>query len=116
MTTLLERASAQGSHLAAREWAGGTVPFVVGLFVVALLIGAVVWRTRKGRSRPPRPEEQPHRSTGISTPDEPRDSDDFGGEGERLSPHRMKGYGNMGGPARSENDGSGGHGSGGHGV
>ncbi|MEU5288344.1 DUF6479 family protein [Streptomyces sp. CA-278952] len=117
MTTLLERTSTEGRHLAAEEWAGGTVPFIVGLFVVALLIGTVVWRTRKGRSRPPRPEEQRHRSTAaFNAPDEPRAADDFGGEGERLSPHQMKGYGNLGGPARSEDDRSGGHGSGGHGA
>ncbi|MFI1931525.1 DUF6479 family protein [Streptomyces sp. NPDC020330] len=116
MTTLIELTSAQGPHLAAQEWAGGTVPFIVGLFVVALLIGTVVWRTRKG-SRPPRPEEQRRRSTAaFSTPDEPRDADDFGEEGERLSPHQMKGYGNTGGPARSEDGRSGGHGSGGHGA
>ncbi|MEU4173533.1 DUF6479 family protein [Streptomyces sp. NPDC026589] len=118
MTTLLERASDPGPHLAAPVWAGGTVPFIVGLFVVALLIGTVVWRTRKGRSRPPRPDERRHRpSTPSHTPGEPRAADDFGGEGERLSPHQMKGYGNLGGPARFEDDDrSGGHGSGGHGA
>ncbi|MET8606496.1 DUF6479 family protein [Streptomyces rubiginosohelvolus] len=53
------RGTARGSLIAAPEWAAGTVPFIVGLLVVALLIGAVVWRTRSGRGRQSRPQEQP---------------------------------------------------------
>ncbi|MGW4177652.1 DUF6479 family protein [Streptomyces rubiginosohelvolus] len=46
----------QESLIAAPEWAAGTVPFIVGLLVVALLIGAVVWRTRSSRRRASRPQ------------------------------------------------------------
>ncbi|MEU8770821.1 DUF6479 family protein [Streptomyces griseus] len=118
MTTPLQPAADQGQHLAAPVWADGTVPFIVGIFVVALLIGTVAWRTRKGRSRPPHPDEQRHRPAAPSrAPGEPRTADDFGGQGERLSPHQMKGYGNLSGPTRSEvDDRSGGRGSGRHGA
>ncbi|MET8940392.1 DUF6479 family protein [Streptomyces rubiginosohelvolus] len=87
----------QESLIAAPEWAAGTVPFIVGLLVVALLIGAVVWRTRSSRRRASRPQEQPSRSSrSCHAPEKPRSADDFGGPGERLSPHEMKGYGNQG--------------------
>ncbi|MFJ5049960.1 DUF6479 family protein [Streptomyces sp. NPDC088719] len=103
---------ADGISIAAKEWAGGTVPFIVGLVVVALLIGSVIWRSRRGRSRPPRPEEQPVRPT--TPPSIPRGdgraADDFGAEGERLSPHQMKGNGNQGRSSRSGDDRSAGHG------
>ncbi|MER5766284.1 DUF6479 family protein [Streptomyces sp. NPDC001985] len=74
-------------------WLG---PFLVGVVVVGLLIGMVVWRGR-GRGRAPRPGEQPapaaRRAADRGTP---READDFGAEGERLSPHEMKGYGSRG--------------------
>ncbi|MFE0678732.1 DUF6479 family protein [Streptomyces sp. NPDC058867] len=43
--------------------ATGVIPLLVGIVVVALLIGMVQLGIRKRRRRPPppRPEEQPHR-------------------------------------------------------
>jgi hypothetical protein len=85
-------------------WIG---PFLVGVAVVALLIGMVIWR--RGRARPPHLDEQPPaaRTRGSGAPRAP---DDFGAEGERLSPHELRGYGNQGrapgkgpeGPARPD--------------
>ncbi|MFF7492913.1 DUF6479 family protein [Streptomyces rubiginosohelvolus] len=78
-------------HSAPPAWAGA-VPFIVGLLVVALLIGAVVWRTRSSRSRPPRLEGEPsHLLPPRNAPTEPCSADDFGGPGEGLSPHQMTG-------------------------
>ncbi|WP_443071243.1 DUF6479 family protein [Streptomyces sp. YIM 132580] len=95
----------QESLIAAPEWAAGTVPFIVGLLVVALLIGAVVWRTRSGRSRPHRPQKQLSRSSRPrQAPEKPRSADHFGGPGERLSPHEMRGYGNQGKPTVSDGE------------
>lgn len=104
----------KGSGPAAGEWTRGTFPFVVGLVVVALLVGAG-WRSGKGRDRPPRPEGQPSRpASPTDTPsEEGRAADDFGAEGEALSPHEMKGYGNQGMPAPSDDNRGGGLGSGG---
>ncbi|WP_404950897.1 DUF6479 family protein [Streptomyces sp. ARC12] len=109
MTMPLEDEHALGFSIAAGEWVGGTVPFTVGLVVVALLIGSVMWRSRKGGSRPPRPEEQPARPTPppSTSPGAGRAVDDFGAEGERLSPHQMKGYGNQSRSVSSEDDRSG---------
>ncbi|MEV7659952.1 DUF6479 family protein [Streptomyces anulatus] len=106
MTMPLENEDALGFSIAAGEWVGGTVPFTVGLVVVALLIGSVIWRSRKGGSRPPRPEEQPARPTTppSTSPGAGRAADDFGAEGERLSPHQMNGYGGHGRSANYEGD------------
>ncbi|MFF7492888.1 DUF6479 family protein [Streptomyces rubiginosohelvolus] len=99
------RGTGQESLIAAPEWAAGTVPFIVGLLVVALLIGAVVWRTRSGKRRASRPQEQPsHSSRPRQAPQKPRPADDFGGPGERLSPHEMRGYGNQGKPTDSDGE------------
>ncbi|MFJ2851286.1 MULTISPECIES: DUF6479 family protein [Streptomyces] len=99
------RGTGQESLIAAPEWVAGTVPFIVGLLVVALLIGAVVWRTRSGRSRLHRPQEQLSRSSRpCQAPEEPRSADDFGGPGERLSPHEMRGYGNQGKPTVTDGE------------
>ncbi|MGW4840261.1 DUF6479 family protein [Streptomyces sp. MBT55] len=46
-------------RIAVPAWAARAVLLIVGLLVVALLIGAVVWRTRSSRSRAPRLEEEP---------------------------------------------------------
>lgn len=101
----MARGTGQESLIAAPEWAAGTVPFIVGLLVVALLIGAVVWRTRMGRSGPHRSQTQPsHSSRPGQAPEKPRSADDFGEPGERLSPHEMKGYGNQGKPTVSDGE------------
>ncbi|WP_329024553.1 DUF6479 family protein [Streptomyces sp. NBC_00690] len=39
----------------------GLGPLLIGIAVVALLIGMVFWRSGRGRDRPPRPSEQPRR-------------------------------------------------------
>ncbi|MCX4821216.1 DUF6479 family protein [Streptomyces sp. NBC_01142] len=98
MTSLAEQEHGSTADLAAgNEWVTGIGPFIIGIAVVALLIGVVARRSGRGRSRPPRPEEQPRRSSHRApTKAETREADDFGGEGERLSPHELRGYGNQG--------------------
>lgn len=99
------RGTGQESLIAAPEWAAGTVPFIVGLLVVSLLIGAVVWRTRSSKRRASCPQEQSSRSSRPrQAPEKPRSADDFGGPGERLSPHEMRGYGNQGKPTVSDGE------------
>ncbi|WUT33652.1 DUF6479 family protein [Streptomyces sp. NBC_00690] len=91
--TAIDGASTIGTGLAADTqgvaWLG---PFLIGVAVVGLLIGMVFWRGRHGRRRPPRPDEQPSRGPrNASAQGTPRAHDDFGAEGERLSPHEMGG-------------------------
>ncbi|MFI1018928.1 DUF6479 family protein [Streptomyces sp. NPDC020965] len=52
------------------QWVTGIGPFVIGIAVVALLIGLVVRKGGKGRSRPPRPDEQPRRPASRSRDDD----------------------------------------------
>lgn len=94
------------STFAAEGWFGGIALFIVGLVVVGLLIGAVVWRGRdKGRGSRASRTGEPSSGPGTPSDPEPKEAlaaDDFGAEGERLSPHQMKGYGNQGNPAPSD--------------
>ncbi|MGW3621997.1 DUF6479 family protein [Streptomyces sp. NPDC000880] len=97
-----------------------TTLYGVGVGLVVALIWLVWWDSRRRRAQPPSLEEQPRRPKHRAHIDETREPDDFGAEGERLSPHELRGYGNMGSrPARekrpSHDDDSGGaFGSGGH--
>ncbi|WP_455354907.1 DUF6479 family protein [Streptomyces sp. SYSU K217416] len=81
-----------------RDHLVGIGPFVVGLAVVALLIGAVVWgRKRRAQEPPvPRPEEQPHRPDHRAHIDEygNHSTADFPTGGDRLMPYQLKGHGN----------------------
>ncbi|RII09706.1 hypothetical protein DSC45_29815 [Streptomyces sp. YIM 130001] len=80
----------------------GFVPFLlIGLVVAAALVWAV-WlgiRIRRREPRPPNPGEQPRppkNGAAAELPEEPA-ADDFGADGERLSPHEMRGHGAPGG-------------------
>ncbi|HET6357403.1 DUF6479 family protein [Streptomyces sp.] len=81
---------------AENEWVAGIAPFNVGIVVVVFLIGLVGWGIKRGRGLPPRPDEQPRRRSRGTHIEETREADDFGSEGERLTPHELKGYGNQG--------------------
>ncbi|MEU6476843.1 DUF6479 family protein [Streptomyces sp. NPDC047017] len=112
---------------AAHGAAIGIWPFVLGLVLVALLIGAF-WmgaRIRRREPAPPRPEEQPRlpESGPVGDVVERRAPDEVPRGGDRLTPHRLKAHGNLGtrtspAPARPRWDegGSGSFGSGGPGA
>ncbi|MET8637068.1 DUF6479 family protein [Streptomyces sp. NPDC057746] len=75
-------------------------PFVAGVIVVALLIGAF-WLGARIRGRepaPPRPEEQPRLPEGgpVGTVLENREPEEIPRNGRRLTPHRLKAHGNLG--------------------
>ncbi|WP_327328609.1 DUF6479 family protein [Streptomyces sp. NBC_01210] len=86
------------------EWLTGIAPFFIGIVVVAFLIGLVGWGIRRGRSRPPRPDEQPRRPARRTHIEETREADDFGSEGERLTPHELRGFGNQGSRSAPDKD------------
>lgn len=78
----------------------GLLPFLLGLVVVAVLIGAV-WLGIRVRSRepaPPRPEDQPRppASGPIRRVTEEREPAEVPRDGGRLTPHRLRGHGNSG--------------------
>ncbi|MBC9713953.1 hypothetical protein H9Y04_15405 [Streptomyces sp. TRM66268-LWL] len=79
---------------ATRGTAAGFVLPLVGLAVVGMLIGAVVWgRRRQARApRPPRPEEQPHLPDGRpSGPvQEVREPDELPHGDRRLTPYQVR--------------------------
>ncbi|TQK42667.1 hypothetical protein FBY35_4095 [Streptomyces sp. SLBN-118] len=86
---------------AENEWMAGIAPFIVGIVVVVFLIGLVGWGIKRGRGLPARRGEQPRRLSRRTPIAETREADDFGSEGERLTPHELRGYGNQGSrPAR----------------
>ncbi|MFE2928967.1 DUF6479 family protein [Streptomyces goshikiensis] len=78
--------------------AAGAGLLAVGVAVALLLVGAVWWGIRRRAAQPPAgsPSRQtarrPHRAAEYREPD----PEAFPGGGERLSPHEMKGYGNLG--------------------
>ncbi|MGV9253576.1 DUF6479 family protein [Streptomyces sp. NPDC003697] len=83
----------------ARDLMVGIGPLVAGLVVVALLIGAF-WmgvRIRRREPGPPRPEEQPRLPEGGPVHEvlENREPDEVPRSRDRLTPHRMKGHGNV---------------------
>ncbi|GAA0594757.1 DUF6479 family protein [Streptomyces crystallinus] len=83
---------------AGRDLAVGVAPFVVGVIIVALLI-ALVWRgQQRRRARVPRPEEQPRLpdSGPVGEIVERREPDDVPRDTDRLTPHRLSGFGNSG--------------------
>ncbi|WP_414168863.1 DUF6479 family protein [Streptoverticillium reticulum] len=59
-------------ELALPAYLGGLAPFIVGIFVVALLVGAVAYGMRKRDQEPP-PPSQPQRRMGAWTTPEERD-------------------------------------------
>ncbi|GAA2679167.1 DUF6479 family protein [Streptomyces aculeolatus] len=78
----------------------GLLPFLLGLVVVAVLIGAV-WLGIRVRSRepaPPRPEDQPRppASGPVRRVTEEREPAEVPRDGGRLTPHRLRGHGNSG--------------------
>ncbi|GGZ96207.1 DUF6479 family protein [Streptomyces echinoruber] len=85
---------------ASRDLQVGIGPFVAGLAVVALLIGAFVIgaRIRRREPAPPRPEEQPRLPEGgpVHEVREYREPDEVPQGRHRLTPHRLKGHGNSG--------------------
>ncbi|MGC5341545.1 DUF6479 family protein [Streptomyces sp. DT24] len=93
---LSTRQDASAELAAAASTPGWIVPLVIGVVVVAVLIGLVAWDSRRKRARAPRPDEQPRRPAHRAHIEEVREPDDFGADGERTLPHEMKGYGNMG--------------------
>ncbi|MFG2340483.1 DUF6479 family protein [Streptomyces yangpuensis] len=78
--------------------AAGTGLLAVGVVVALLLIAAVWWGIRR-RAAEPSPGAPSRRTARRSHHVEERrepDPQSFPGGGERLSPHEMKGYGNLG--------------------
>ncbi|MFK4148845.1 DUF6479 family protein [Streptomyces sp. NPDC004065] len=85
---------------AAQDASTGVLPFVIGLVVVALLLGAF-WmgsRIRRREPAPPRPEEQPQMPEGgpVGEVLENREPDEVPTGGDRLTPHQLKEHGNLG--------------------
>ncbi|WBB61148.1 DUF6479 family protein [Streptomyces sp. WMMC500] len=88
------------SGAAADAVTAGLLPFLIGLLVVAVLIGAV-WLGIRIRSRepaPPRPEEQPRppASGPVRRITEEREPAEVPRGRGRLTPHRLRGHGNSG--------------------
>ncbi|MGW7412562.1 DUF6479 family protein [Streptomyces sp. NPDC054863] len=93
-------ASSLASPLAAsRDLMVGIAPFVIGLAVVAVLMGGV-WlgiRVKKREPAPPRPEEQPRAPERNHPPGEMRENRETAElpqDGVRRTPHQLGGYGN----------------------
>ncbi|MEV5431589.1 DUF6479 family protein [Streptomyces sp. NPDC052701] len=114
-------------ELAAGRGALGVGLIVAGVVVVALLLGAFVLgvRVMRRESPAPRPEEQPRMPDGgpVRETQEHREADEMPKSDTRLTPHELKGHGNMGdqtSPSQERprwNEGSsGGFGSGGSGA
>ncbi|WP_326799997.1 DUF6479 family protein [Streptomyces sp. NBC_01808] len=78
----------------------GLLPFLLGLVVVAVLIGAVWFgiRIRSREPAPPRPGEQPQppASGPVGRVTEEREPAELPPDGRRLTPHRLRGHGNSG--------------------
>ncbi|MDX6761380.1 MULTISPECIES: DUF6479 family protein [Streptomyces] len=88
------------SHPAEQLSAGaaGTGLLAVGIVVALLLIAAVWWGIRRRAAEPPpgAPPRRPARRAHHAEEHREADPRSFPGDGERLSPHEMKGYGNLG--------------------
>lgn len=115
------------ADLAAGRGALGVGLVVAAAVVVALLIGAFAFgsrRVRRGGPRRPRPEEQPRTPDGgpVREVRESREPDEVPGGETRRTPHELHGHGNSGTRTGASQDrprwdegGSGGFGSGGPG-
>ncbi|GAA2532733.1 hypothetical protein GCM10010398_17440 [Streptomyces fimbriatus] len=91
----------QTADLAAGRGALGVGLVVAAAVVVALLIGAFAFGSRRvsrSRDRRPRPEEQPRMPEGgpVREVREHREPDEVPGSDERLTPHELDGHGNSG--------------------
>ncbi|MFD9218473.1 DUF6479 family protein [Streptomyces sp. NPDC060064] len=94
MNALMLAQNSPVSDLAVAEQLKGAAPFIFGIFLIALLAGAMWFdgRRRDQQRVPPRPEEQPKppdHPTHIEEVREP-DEDDFPHDGGRLLPYNMK--------------------------
>ncbi|MEW2081469.1 DUF6479 family protein [Streptomyces sp. NPDC005283] len=81
------------SDIAVAEQLKGAAPFIFGIFLIALLAGAMWWDGRRREQQvPPRPEEQPKRPDHPAHIEEVRepDEDDFPHDGGRLLPYNLK--------------------------
>ncbi|WP_407562985.1 DUF6479 family protein [Streptomyces sp. 184] len=92
------------------------LPFLIGLVLVAVLVGAV-WLGIRIRSRepaPPRPEDQPRPPASgpvRRVTEEHREPVEVPRRGRRLTAHRLRGHGNSGTrPGRRQSGGSSGAG------
>ncbi|MEU6211555.1 DUF6479 family protein [Streptomyces sp. NPDC047023] len=89
--------------------AAGAGLLAVGIVIALLLIAAVWWGIRRRAAEPPpgaptrRTARRPHHVEEHREPD-PRQ---FPDGGERLSPHDMKGYGNIGSAQEGADDADG---------
>ncbi|GHH39612.1 DUF6479 family protein [Streptomyces candidus] len=98
----IESVRLAGTELAAnRDLMVGIAPFLVGLAVVAILIGAV-WlgiRVKKREPAAPRPEEQPRAPQRDHPPgemQEVREPNEVPQDGVRRTPHQLGGNGGHG--------------------
>jgi hypothetical protein len=98
----IESVQLAGTELAAsRDLMVGIAPFLIGLVVVAILIGAV-WlgiRVKKREPAAPRPEEQPRAPQRDHPPgevQEVREPDEMPQDGVRRTPHQLGGQGQHG--------------------
>ncbi|MFI5803756.1 DUF6479 family protein [Streptomyces sp. NPDC051561] len=86
---------------ASRDLMVGIAPFLIGLALVAILIGAV-WlgiRVKNREPAAPRPEEQPRAPERDHPPGEIRETrepDEVPQDGVRRTPHQLGGPGNSG--------------------
>ncbi|MFD3515894.1 DUF6479 family protein [Streptomyces sp. NPDC058657] len=98
---------------ASRDLLVGIAPFLVGLVLVGILIGAV-WlgiRVKKREPAAPRPEEQPRAPERDHPPgevQEVRESQALPQDGVRRTPHQLGGHGNSGSDNSHGMSGSGG--------
>ncbi|MFJ8014131.1 DUF6479 family protein [Streptomyces sp. NPDC096339] len=79
---------------------------VVGLFVVAMLLGGfkLGQRVRAKEPPPPAPEEQPHLPNGGAVYEVREERDPVEIPNGGLRPHEMQGYGNFGSTTSSHPD------------
>ncbi|MFE2578569.1 DUF6479 family protein [Streptomyces sp. NPDC059378] len=75
-------------------------PLLAGLAVVAILLSGFYWGAivRRRESPPPRPDEQPHLPPGgaVREVQENREPDEMPKSRNRVLPHDLHGYGNLG--------------------